>query len=53
MSVLVHHQNKYYVYAKGSPEMIHKVSLLKNSKFDILIKDLSLEGFRSIAFGYK
>ncbi len=33
--------------------MIHLNSKLKNSRFDSFIKELSLEGYRSIAFGYR
>ena len=33
--------------------MIHFNSQLKNRRFDSLVKELSLEGYRSIAFGYR
>ena len=33
--------------------MIHNYSTLKHANYDKFIKKLSLEGFRSIAFGYR
>jgi magnesium-transporting ATPase (P-type) len=55
MSVLVRncHSNKSYIFVKGSPEMIHANSSLKYGDYDAFIKKLSLEGFRSISFGYR
>jgi magnesium-transporting ATPase (P-type) len=51
MSVLYRQNNRYFVVGKGSPEMIHTYSQTKVKAFDAFIKKLSLEGFRSIAFG--
>jgi magnesium-transporting ATPase (P-type) len=55
MSVLVYDydSNKYYIFAKGAPEMIHKISKVKYSYFDNLLKNVSYGGYRSIAYGYK
>jgi cation-transporting ATPase 13A3/4/5 len=55
MSVLVREpqSGKFYVFVKGSPEMIHHYSLRKVNGFEKLIKRLSFSGFRSIGFGYK
>jgi magnesium-transporting ATPase (P-type) len=51
MSVLYRQGSRYFVVGKGSPEMIHLYSQTKVKGFDSFIKKLSLEGFRSIAFG--
>jgi magnesium-transporting ATPase (P-type) len=55
MSVLFRHRQngRYYVVAKGNPEMIHNFSQSKVKNFDAFIKKMSLEGFRSIGFGYR
>lgn len=44
MSVLyrLHRTNRYFVVAKGSPEMIHSYSQTKIKGFDGFIKELSL-----------
>ena len=44
---------RYFIYVKGSPEMIHNYSKLKFQGFDDFIKKLSFSGFRSIGFGFK
>lgn len=44
---------KYFVAVKGNPEMIHQYAARKVKDFDQFIKKLSLEGYRSIAFGLK
>jgi magnesium-transporting ATPase (P-type) len=51
MSVLVRDRttNECFVFAKGSPEIIHAHAVEKHAGFDALIKELSLEGFRTIA----
>ncbi len=51
MSVLYRMGSRHFVVGKGSPEMIHNYSQIKVKGFDSFIKKLSLEGFRSIAFG--
>lgn len=55
MSILARNSasNQYFVFAKGSPEVIHENSKLKYVAFNQFIKTLSLEGYRSIAFGYQ
>lgn len=55
MSVLYRHKEsgKYFIASKGSPEMIHKYSQVKVKDYDKFIKKMSLEGYRSIAFGFK
>lgn len=55
MSVLYRHteSNRYFVVAKGNPEMIHKYSQEKVKDYEAFIKKMSLEGFRSIAFGFR
>jgi len=55
MSVLVYdyEANKFYIFAKGAPEIIHINSINKYSYFDDLLKDISHSGYRSIAYGFK
>jgi len=55
MSVLVRERKNgsMYVFVKGSPEMIHNCSVLKHENFGLLVKELSLEGYRTIAIAYK
>lgn len=61
MSVLVRDANtgKCYIFAKGSPEKLlaHSANIAKNSEdsttYVKMIKTLSLNGFRTIAMGYK
>lgn len=51
MSVLVLDKSsgKRFVFAKGAPEKLHALSLRKFEGFADLVKQLSLEGLRSIA----
>ena len=55
MSVLVRNKvdNQLYIFAKGAPELIHSYSINKCQKFDHIIKDLSLKGFRTVAVSFK
>ncbi len=55
MSVLAYDfdSNKYFIFAKGAPEIIHKNSLRKYDYFDDLLQNVSYGGFRTIAYGYK
>lgn len=55
MSVLARdvNQNKYYVFVKGAPERIDKNSRVKYNYFETLVSNLSLGGFRTIAYGFK
>ena len=55
MSVAVRNTqtSKYFIFVKGSPEMIHANSHLKINNYGEFIKRLSLEGYRSIGFGYR
>lgn len=55
MSVLVfdHETCKYYVFAKGAPEMIHGNSAKKYPYFDSLLQNVSYGGYRTIAYGFK
>jgi cation-transporting P-type ATPase 13A2 len=55
MSVLVRNcsSRKYFVFAKGSPEMIHSHSRLQHQGFHDFVKKLSLEGYRSIGFSFR
>jgi magnesium-transporting ATPase (P-type) len=51
MSVLARDRatDERFVFAKGSPETIHAHAAEKHAGFDALVKELSLEGFRTIA----
>lgn len=53
MSVLAHdtHSGKYYVFAKGAPEVIHGHSTRKFAYFDRLLQTESYSGFRTIGYG--
>ncbi len=55
MSVMVHdtETDKYYIFVKGAPEIIHKNSTITYSYFDDLLQNVSYSGFRTIAYGYK
>lgn len=55
MSVLVRNlsNNKLYVYVKGAPEKLYSNSQEKPAHFFETIEKLSLEGFRTIAIGFK
>jgi magnesium-transporting ATPase (P-type) len=55
MSVLVRERKSglMYVFVKGAPEMIHKCSVLQHKDFGLFIKQLSLEGYRTIAMAFK
>lgn len=55
MSVIARNRktNKLYVLAKGAPELIHSYSTVKFTSFKNKIKELSLQGFRSIGLGLK
>ena len=55
MSVLLRdaQSKKYFVLAKGSPEMVHDFSLRKVQGFDDFVKRLSFGGFRSIGFSVR
>lgn len=55
MTVIVktYPQEEYFVFSKGSPELIKKYSTNEVKGFNNLLKKMSLEGFRSIAFGYR
>lgn len=55
MSVMIRENQtgKFFILAKGSPEMIHNFSTFKFANFNDFVKKLSFGGFRSIGFGYK
>ena len=55
MSVLVRETvtGNCFIYAKGSPELIHRYSPSKQESFEGFVKTLSLEGYRSIGYGYR
>lgn len=55
MSVLAFDKqtNKYYIFVKGAPEIIHNHSLTKFSYFDGLLQNESYSGFRTIGYGFK
>ena len=55
MSVLVHDKSddKYYIFSKGAPEVIHNNSTSKYAYFDDLLQNVSYGGFRTIGYGYK
>jgi hypothetical protein len=55
MSVLVYdfESSKYFVFAKGAPEMIHKNSTIKFAYFDKVLQNVSYGGFRAIGYGFK
>ena len=55
MSVLVRdcETNKYYVFVKGAPEKIERMSVVKIDNIEKIVQDLSLGGYRNIGFGYK
>lgn len=53
MSVLVRLNGNYFVFAKGSPEIIHGFSTRKVKGFDGFLKKLSFSGYRAIGFGMK
>lgn len=55
MSVLVRNAKtgEIFVFVKGSPELIQKVSTNDCSALPLLVKELSFEGFRVIGVGYK
>lgn len=40
-----------YIFCKGSPELIHHCSSLHYNSFLPSLKSLSLQGYRTIAFG--
>jgi hypothetical protein len=42
MSALYRSANRYFVVAKGSPELIHTYSEAKIKRFDSFIKEMSL-----------
>jgi magnesium-transporting ATPase (P-type) len=46
-------KRKYFVAVKGNPEMIHHYAAKRVEGFEQFIKKLSLDGYRSIAFGLK
>jgi magnesium-transporting ATPase (P-type) len=45
--------NKYYVFAKGAPEVIHRHSINKFQYFEQLLQTESYGGFRTIGYGFK
>ncbi len=55
MSVLVYdyETSKYYVFAKGAPEVINKNSVNHFAYFDKLLQNVSYGGYRTIAYAYK
>ena len=55
MSVLVHDtkDDKYYIFCKGAPEIIHNNSTFKYAYFEDLLQNVSYGGFRTIGYGYK
>ena len=55
MSVIAKVNNDYYVFSKGSPEMIQSLSLKKTmpNNYDEQLDQLSIKGFRIIAFAYR
>jgi magnesium-transporting ATPase (P-type) len=55
MSVLVHdsEDEKYYIFAKGAPEVILSNSTVKYDYFEDLLQNVSYGGFRTLAYGFK
>lgn len=55
MSVLVHDvkDDRYYIFSKGAPEIIHINSTIKYKYFESLLQNVSYGGFRTIGYGYK
>lgn len=55
MSVMVHDVSldKYFIFAKGAPEVIHGNSAIRYKYFDELLQNVSYGGFRTIAYGMK
>ena len=55
MSVLVFddESSKYFIFAKGAPEIIHNNSTVKFDYFDKEMQNVTYGGFRAIAYGYK
>ena len=55
MSVFVHDakDDKYYIFSKGAPEIIHNNSTIKYNYFEKLLQNVSYGGFRTIGYGYK
>jgi magnesium-transporting ATPase (P-type) len=55
MSVLVRKQStgELLIFVKGSPELMLRLSITKCHGVPELVKQLSLEGHRTIAYGYK
>ena len=55
MSVIAKLNNDYYVFAKGSPEIIQSLSLKSTipNDYNEQLDQLSIKGFRIIGFGFK
>ncbi len=55
MSVLVFNNltKKYLLFVKGAPEKIHHSSAVNFAYFDLLLKKVSLNGFRAIGLSYR
>jgi magnesium-transporting ATPase (P-type) len=55
MSVLIHDvaSDKYYIFVKGAPEKIQRVSNNKVADFDKLLSDVSLAGLRCLGVGFR
>lgn len=55
MSVLVKDcsTNKYYIFVKGAPERIQKISLNQVDDFDNLLANISLAGLRCLAVAFR
>jgi len=55
MSVLARDEKnkKYYVFVKGSPELVLKHATNNCKEVSSLLKNINLEGFRAIGIGFK
>jgi magnesium-transporting ATPase (P-type) len=55
MSVLVRDvaSNKHYIFVKGAPEKIQRISNNKVTDFDKILSDVSLGGLRCLGIAFR
>ena len=55
MSVICQINNNYYVFSKGSPEIIKSICQEKYipDNYNEIVNEQSIKGFRILGFGYK